>query len=201
MIHVRGRGLRSLSDLILGLPGETLRIAPRAASTSCIDAGTDEMHNFQAMMLKGSEMETRSRARKYRSTPASASCPRTTAMYAGEKVLRRRRDRRRHRHAELRRLPRRRARFALAFSIFWNNSWFDDAMDFAEGSASRRRSGSSACASAMERGHRRRAPAPRRVRHRDPQRAVPDRARPASSSTSQDGELRAAQRAARSATT
>ena len=35
MIHMRGRGLRSLSDLILGLPGETLESAPRGHRRSC----------------------------------------------------------------------------------------------------------------------------------------------------------------------
>ena len=34
MIHVRGRGLRSLSDLILGLPGETLQLPPRGPQSA-----------------------------------------------------------------------------------------------------------------------------------------------------------------------
>jgi len=42
MIHVRGRGLRSLSDLILGLPGETLATY-LAGIDQLLDAGTNEM--------------------------------------------------------------------------------------------------------------------------------------------------------------
>lgn len=56
-IHMRGRGLRSNSDLILGLPGESLEGHMRGLKT-LLDSNIHQMHNFQAMMLKGSEMET-----------------------------------------------------------------------------------------------------------------------------------------------
>lgn len=55
-VHMRGRGLRSISDLILGLPGESLQTHLKALTT-LLDGNIDQMHNFQAMMLKGSEME------------------------------------------------------------------------------------------------------------------------------------------------
>ena len=37
-VHMRGRGLRSVSDLILGLPGEIADDATCAACTSCSTA-------------------------------------------------------------------------------------------------------------------------------------------------------------------
>jgi radical SAM superfamily enzyme YgiQ (UPF0313 family) len=55
-VHMRGRGLKSISDLILGLPGESLDSHIRGLTT-LLDGNIDQMHNFQAMMLKGSEME------------------------------------------------------------------------------------------------------------------------------------------------
>ena len=130
MIHVRGRGLRSLSDLILGLPGETLQ-SHIASINQLIDAGTHEMHLFQAMMLKGSELETAESRRKYHFDSRFRVLPKNYGLYADEKVFdvdeivvatdtMSFED-----YLEAR-------RYAFAFSIFWNNSWFDDAIDFAE---------------------------------------------------------------------
>ena len=125
MIHVRGRGLRSLSDLILGLPGETLATY-LAGIDQLLDAGTNEMHLFQAMMLKGSELETAESRAKYRFTSRFRVLPKNYGIYAGEKVF----DVDEivvetdtlsfEDYLEAR-------RYALTFSIFWNNSWFEDA--------------------------------------------------------------------------
>lgn len=56
-VHMRGRGLRSNSDLILGLPGETLD-THMSAIRRLLDAGVNQVTNFQLMLLKGSELET-----------------------------------------------------------------------------------------------------------------------------------------------
>ncbi len=129
MIHVRGRGLRSLSDLILGLPGETLRSHIEGIN-QLLDAGTNEMHLFQAMMLKGSELETAESRHKYRFDTRFRVLPKNYGLYADEKVF----DVDEivvgtdtlsfDDYLEAR-------RFAFTFSIFWNNSWFDDAIRFA----------------------------------------------------------------------
>lgn len=130
MIHVRGRGLRSLSDLILGLPGETLR-SHIDGINHLIDSGTDEMHLFQAMMLKGSELETVESRRKYRFDTRFRVLPKNYGEYAGEKVF------------DVDEIvvatdtlsfdDYLQARvFALTCSIFWNNSWFADAVEFAK---------------------------------------------------------------------
>jgi hypothetical protein len=130
MIHVRGRGLRALSDLILGLPGETLQ-THLSSMNSLIDAGTNEMHNFQSMMLKGSEMETVASRTQFQFDTRFRVLPKNFGIYAGEKVF----DldeivvatdtlpfedyvtaRKNH----------------LICSIFFNNSWFDDAIALLE---------------------------------------------------------------------
>lgn len=126
MIHVRGRGLRSLSDLILGLPGETLQ-SHVASIEEILDSGTHEMHNFQAMMLKGSELETLESRRKYRFDTRFRVLPKNYGVYGGEKVFdvdeivvstatMSFED-----YLEARKVH-------LACSIFWNNSWFEDAV-------------------------------------------------------------------------
>jgi radical SAM superfamily enzyme YgiQ (UPF0313 family) len=128
-VHMRGRGLRSNSDLILGLPGEKLQTHLEAID-KLIDAGIDQMHNFQAMMLKGSEMETRHSREMFEFKTAFRVVPKAYGIYGGEKVF----DvdeiivststlpfedyitaRKHH----------------LMSSIFWNDSWFKLAVQYA----------------------------------------------------------------------
>jgi radical SAM superfamily enzyme YgiQ (UPF0313 family) len=130
MVHIRGRGLRALSDLILGLPGETLSSHLRGIDR-LIDSGTSEMHLFQAMMLKGSELETEASRRQYRFDTRFRVLPKNYGVYAGEKVF------------DVDEIvvatdtlsfdDYLRARtYALTISIFWNNSWFEDAVELAK---------------------------------------------------------------------
>ncbi len=129
MIHVRGRGLRSMSDLILGLPGETLG-SHLAGINELLDAGTHEMHLFQAMMLKGSELETVESRTKYRFDTRFRLLPKSYGVYGGENVF----DLDEivvatdtltfDDYLEAR-------RYALTFTMFWNNSWFEDVAAFA----------------------------------------------------------------------
>jgi hypothetical protein len=130
MIHVRGRGLRSLSDLILGLPGETLE-SHLAGIDQLLDAGTNELHLFQAMALKGAELETQECRDKYRFDTRFRVLPKAYGMYEGEMVF----DVDEivvstdtlsfEDYIEAR-------VFALTSSIFWNNSWFEDVVEFAK---------------------------------------------------------------------
>ena len=129
MIHVRGRGLRSLSDLILGLPGETLE-SHRRSIADILDSGTHEMHNFQAMMLKGSELETLESRRRHRFDTRFRLLPKNYGVYGGDKVF----DVDEivvatgtmtfDDYLEARKVH-------LACSLFWNNSWFEDAVTLA----------------------------------------------------------------------
>jgi radical SAM superfamily enzyme YgiQ (UPF0313 family) len=128
-VHMRGRGLRSSSDLILGLPGENLETHLNAIS-KLLDAGIDAMHNFQALMLKGSEMESQQSRELFQFKTAFRVLPKMFGVYGGEKVF----DvdeaivatstlpfedyitaRKHH----------------LMSSIFWNDSWFKHAVDYA----------------------------------------------------------------------
>jgi radical SAM superfamily enzyme YgiQ (UPF0313 family) len=129
MIHVRGRGLRSLSDVILALPGESMA-SYIAGINRLIDSGTDEMHLFQAMLLKGSELETTDSRQRYRFETRFRVLPKNYGVYADEMVF----DvdeivvateaLRFEEYLQCR-------VFALTCSIFWNNSWFHDAVRFA----------------------------------------------------------------------
>lgn len=85
-MHIRGRGLRSSSDLILGLPGETLETHLKSVKT-LINSGTHKLNNFQAMLLKGSELETNAAREKYGYTTRFRLLPRNFGRYGGEKVL------------------------------------------------------------------------------------------------------------------
>jgi len=128
MIHRRGRGLRSVSDLILGLPGESLESHVRGLY-QLIDAGTDGAHCFQAMVLKGSDLETVEMREKYEFLTRFRVLPKNYGIYGGEKVF----DIEEiivgtdtlpfEDYVQCRKLH-------LAFSIFWNDSWFADVLQF-----------------------------------------------------------------------
>ena len=129
MTHIRGRGMRSVSDLILGLPGESLE-THLTAIRQVVDAGTDELHNFQLMLLKGTELESLASRARYRMETRFRVVPTSFGFYGGEPVL----D-----FDEVvvatdamtfdDYLTAR--KYALGFSVFWHNGWFQNAVDFA----------------------------------------------------------------------
>jgi radical SAM superfamily enzyme YgiQ (UPF0313 family) len=130
MIHIRGRGLRSNSDLIVGLPGETLK-SHVSAIHSLIDAGTNQMHNLQLVLLKGSELETLETRKEFNFQTRFRILPKNAGLYGGEKVL----DIEEivissdtmsfDDYIETR-------KYHLVSSVFWNDSWFEDAVAFAQ---------------------------------------------------------------------
>ena len=130
MIHIRGRGLRSNSDLIVGLPGETLRSHVQAIH-SLIDAGTNQMHNLQLVLLKGSELEKLESRKEFKFQTRFRVLPKNFGVYGGEKVL----DIEEivvssdtmsfEDYVETR-------KYHLISSVFWNDSWFEDAVSFAQ---------------------------------------------------------------------
>jgi radical SAM superfamily enzyme YgiQ (UPF0313 family) len=85
-VHMRGRGLRSNSDLILGLPGETLD-THLTALRKLLDAGVDQVTNFQLMMLKGSELDTLESRKTFSFQTLFRILPKNFGIYGGEKVL------------------------------------------------------------------------------------------------------------------
>ncbi len=128
-VHVRGRGLKINSDLILALPGDNL-VAHREGMKKLLNAGTDQMHCFQAMMLKGSDMESQESRDEFKVDTRFRVLPKNYGEYGGERVF------------DIEEiivandtLPFEdyiRAReLHMAFSIFWNDGWFSDVISFA----------------------------------------------------------------------
>jgi radical SAM superfamily enzyme YgiQ (UPF0313 family) len=123
-VHLRGRGLRSSTDLILGLPGDTLQ-SHLATLHNMIDLGTDQAHCFQAMMLKGSDMETQATRKEFKFQTMFRLGPKNFGEYLGHKVL----DVEEivvttdslsfEDYVECR-------KHHMTFSVFWNDSWFTD---------------------------------------------------------------------------
>lgn len=85
-VHMRGRGLRSNSDLILGLPGETLQ-THMDGIRKLLDAGVSQVTNFQLMLLKGSELETRESREMFQYKSMFRLLPKNFGVYGGEKVM------------------------------------------------------------------------------------------------------------------
>jgi radical SAM superfamily enzyme YgiQ (UPF0313 family) len=85
-VDIRGRGLRSNSDLILGLPGETLQTHLNGCR-KLLDAGTHQVTNFQLMMLKGSELESEESRRLFSFDSRFRVLPKNFGIYGGEKVF------------------------------------------------------------------------------------------------------------------
>jgi radical SAM superfamily enzyme YgiQ (UPF0313 family) len=127
-VHMRGRGLRSVSDLILGLPGESLQSHLRGLHT-LLDSNIHQMHNFQAMMLRGSEMETLEVREMFKFDTRFRVLPKNFGVYDGEKVF----------DVEeiivaTDTLPFEDyitcRKWHLTSSVFWNDGWFEDVVRF-----------------------------------------------------------------------
>jgi radical SAM superfamily enzyme YgiQ (UPF0313 family) len=128
-VHMRGRGLRSNSDLILGLPGESLTSHLRGLHT-LLDSNINQMHNFQAMMLKGAEMETIEARKTFRFDTRYRVLPKNFGLYDGQKVF------------DIEEiivstdtLPFEdyiaARKWHLVSSVFWNDGWFEPVVRFA----------------------------------------------------------------------
>ncbi len=127
--YVHSRDMESMSDLILGLPGESM-CTHIGALHKLVDAGTNQAHCFQAMMLKGADLESLDTRRRFRFDTRYRVLPKNHGMYEGEKVFAIEeivvatdtlpfedyiQCRKHH----------------LAFSLFWNDSWLSDATQLA----------------------------------------------------------------------
>ena len=123
-VYMRGRGLKSVSDLILGLPGETLESHLNALNR-LIDSDIDQLHNMQAMLLKGSELETSSCRETFRFETRFRLVPKAFGSYDGSRVF------------DTEEIVVATDTFSfedylvarkwhLISSLFWNNGWFSD---------------------------------------------------------------------------
>ena len=127
-VHMRGRGLRSVSDLILGLPGESLKSHLKGL-LALLDSNIHQMHNFQAMVLKGSEMESLESREMFKFDTRFRVLPKNFGIYDGQKVF------------DVEEIVV--ATDTLPFddyitcrewhlvsSVFWNDGWFEDVARF-----------------------------------------------------------------------
>jgi hypothetical protein len=85
-VHIRGRGMKSSSDLILALPGETLA-SHLAGLTNMIDAGVARVHNFQCLLLKGTELERVESRKKFSFTTRYRMAQKSFGVYNGDTVF------------------------------------------------------------------------------------------------------------------
>ncbi|MEE2832371.1 MAG: radical SAM protein [Candidatus Latescibacterota bacterium] len=130
MAEVQGRGMRSISDLILGLPAETLESHVDSIH-QLVDSGTAEMFNFQLMLLKGTELETEDSRTKYAFETRYRLIPRGFSLLGGQKVFETEEI-----VVSTSTLPFdgyvTARQYAFVFSVFWNNSWFEPPVRLAE---------------------------------------------------------------------
>lgn len=127
-VYMRGRGLRSNSDLILGLPGESLVTHLRGLH-ALLDSNIHQMHNFQAMMLKGAEMETLESREMFKFDTRFRVLPKNFGIYGDDKVF----------DVEeiivaTDTLPFddyiMARKWHLVSSVFWNDGWFEHVLRF-----------------------------------------------------------------------
>ena len=85
-VYIRRRGLRSSSDLILGLPSETVD-SHLNSLRKIINSGTHKLNNFQSMMLKGSELETVQKRDEHGFKTKFRLLPKNFGEYCGKKVF------------------------------------------------------------------------------------------------------------------
>ncbi len=130
LMHVRGRGLRSNSDLILGLPGESLQTHVDGIH-KLLDSGVSQVTNFQLMMLKGSELETLQTRKQFSFKTGFRVLPKNFGIYGDEKVF------------DIEEIVTetdtmsfqdylQARKYALVSVAFWHNNDLDAALDFAE---------------------------------------------------------------------
>ena len=127
-VHMRGRGLRSVSDLILGLPGESLKTHLKGLR-HLLDTNIHQMHNFQAMMLKGAEMETLESREMFKFDTRFRVLPKNFGIYGEKKVF----DMEEiivatdtlpyDDYITCR-------KWHLVSSVFWNDGWFEDVVRY-----------------------------------------------------------------------
>jgi len=85
-VYIQSRGLKSNSDLIWGLPGETLDSHLRSIQR-LLASGINKISNFQAILLKGTELELKEQRGKYGLRSKFRLVPKNFGKYLGQKVF------------------------------------------------------------------------------------------------------------------
>ena len=129
-VHLRSRGLRSVSQTILGLPGETLE-THKTALRGLIDSGIDSLQNFQLLLLNGSTMESSETREKfgfktmYRLSPRGFGAYGEGLAFDTEEIVVETNTLSLDDYLDARLLH-------LACIVFWNQDWLEDVIAFAD---------------------------------------------------------------------
>jgi hypothetical protein len=128
--HVRSKGIRTLSQTILGLPKETLQ-THLTGLQDMVDNGMDSLQNFQLMLLKGSEIESQDSRDEFEFETKFRLSPRCFGNYGEKTVF----------DVEEIVVATKSLSFDeyviarknhLAYMMYWSQSWFDDFFYFAQ---------------------------------------------------------------------
>tara|TARA_Y100001934_G_C12376453_1_gene789509 strand:+ start:2951 stop:4984 length:2034 start_codon:yes stop_codon:yes gene_type:complete len=126
--HLKDRGVRTYSQTILGLPGETLK-AHIDGLHQLVDSNIDSLQNFQLMLLKGSEIENKETRDKFGFKTKFRLSPTCFGTYGGERVF----------DVEEIVIGTESLSFSdyiqarkyhLAYMVFWSQDWFNDLFHF-----------------------------------------------------------------------
>jgi radical SAM superfamily enzyme YgiQ (UPF0313 family) len=83
---LKARGMRSSSDLILALPGDTLK-SHVASLSRLIDAGINRLQNFQCILLKGTELDRLDSRARFGFETRHRSVQKSFGVYGEEQVI------------------------------------------------------------------------------------------------------------------
>lgn len=86
LVELKARGLRSSSDLIVGLPGETLASHVRSLK-KLIDAGINRLQNFQCLLLKGTELDRVDSREGFGFKTRHRAVQKSFGVYGGDPVI------------------------------------------------------------------------------------------------------------------
>jgi radical SAM superfamily enzyme YgiQ (UPF0313 family) len=127
--HLGSKGLRTFSQTILGLPGETLK-THLTGLERLIDQGVNSIQSFQLMLLNGSEIESNSSRSEFKFESKFRISPRCFGVYDGRTVF----------DMEEVVISTNSFSFAdyifarqyhLAYMVFWSQDWFNDLFRYA----------------------------------------------------------------------
>jgi len=128
--YLGSKGLRTFSQTILGLPGETLK-THLTGLDRLIDQGINSIQNFQLILLNGSEMESYDSRSEFKFETKFRLSPKGFGLYDGNPVF----------DMEEIVVSTKSFSFAdyilarqyhLAYMIFWSQDWFNDIFRYAQ---------------------------------------------------------------------
>lgn len=128
--HLKDKGIRTYSQTILGLPKETLKTHLNGLH-QLIDSNIDSFQNFQLILLKGSEIETKETRDKVGFKTKFRLAIRGFGTYGGENIFDIEEVVIETEHLSFDDYINARLHH-LAYMLFWSQDWFNDLFLFAQ---------------------------------------------------------------------